>query len=444
MVKSVENGVSVPPFMLKCYEMVDDESTDALISWSQSQPSTADGNNDSFIIWDVSNFCSELLPKYFKHSNFSSFVRQLNIYGFRKVDTDRWEFANDKFVRGQKHLLASIVRRKNSQNVVPKITTQQEVTKSSTTEDDKRLALWKEVESLKIDKNALMQELIKLRQHQQNSQSRLLLLREQVKGMEKNQQQMLSFIVMAMQNPGFLLQFLQPKDNNWLMAETGSNVLSKVDNKCELAPSNGMLVKYQPPLPHQVAEPICSDPTSDAEKSMELDFSSNDIEENDQLTAETGRNNASSEVEHNSELSPSNGILVKYQSPTHQVAVPKCIEPTPYAEKSTDLDFSLDDIKDLFKNIDIFPGPFDEGFLPSENSDPFAIPDMLDGDDVMDMLLSSPISEREETNDSRRSEEELEDGIGKGGTTETPQHTTHAGNFEGMDTLTEQMGHTKF
>ncbi|XP_019171327.1 PREDICTED: heat stress transcription factor A-1-like isoform X2 [Ipomoea nil] len=348
-----------------------------------------------------------------------------------KVDTDRWEFANDKFVRGQKHLLASIVRRKNSQNVVPKITTQQEVTKSSTTEDDKRLALWKEVESLKIDKNALMQELIKLRQHQQTSQSRLLLLREQVKGMEKNQQQMLSFIVMAMQNPGFLLQFLQPKEYNWLMAETGSNVLSKVDDKCELAPSNGMMVKYQPPLQHQVAEPICSDPTSDPEKSMEHDFSSNDIEENE----ETGRNNASSEeVEHNSELTPSNGILVKYQSPTHQVAVPKCIEPTSYAEKSTDLDFSLDDIKDLFKNIDIFPGPFDEGFLPSENSDPFSIPDMLDGDDVMDMLLSSPISEREE----------LEDGIGEGGTTETPPHTTHAGNFEGMDTLTEQMGHTKF
>lgn len=363
--------------------------------------------------------------------------------GFRKVDTDRWEFANDKFVRGQKHLLASIVRRKNSQNVVPKITTQQEVTKPSTTEEDKRLALWKEVESLKTDKNALMQELIKLRQHQQNSQSKLLLLREQVKGMEKNQQQMLSFIVMAMQNPGFLLQFLQPKENNRLMAETGSNVLSKVDNKRELSPSNGMMVKYQPPLPHQVAEPICCDPSSDTEKSMELDFSSDDIDENYQLTAETGRN-ASSEVEHNSELTPSNGILVKYQSPTHQVAVPKCSEPTSFTEKSVDLDFSLDDIKDLFKNIDIFPGPFDEGFLPSENSDPFALPDIFDGDDVMEMLLSSPISEREETNDSQRSEEELEDGKGKGDTTETPPLTTCAGNFEGMDMLTEQMGQTKF
>lgn len=70
--KSFENGVSVAPFLLKCYEMVEDESTDGLISWNQSEK--------SFIIWDVPKFSSELLPKYFKHSNFSSFIRQLNIY----------------------------------------------------------------------------------------------------------------------------------------------------------------------------------------------------------------------------------------------------------------------------------------------------------------------------------------------------------------------------
>ncbi|PIN24976.1 hypothetical protein CDL12_02285 [Handroanthus impetiginosus] len=174
MVKSVENGTSLPPFLVKCYEMVNDESTNELISWTET--------NDSFIIWDESKFSSQLLKKYFKHSNFSSFVRQLNIYGFRKVDTDRWQFANDAFIKGQKHLLKNISRRKQPQSVVPKKSAQQrEADPPVASEEDKIAALWKEVENLKTDKTALTQELKNLRQHQETSQSKLLLLREQLK-----------------------------------------------------------------------------------------------------------------------------------------------------------------------------------------------------------------------------------------------------------------------
>ncbi|KAI3466671.1 hypothetical protein Pfo_023334 [Paulownia fortunei] len=74
------------------------------VSWN------SEGNG--FVVWSPAEFSELMLPKYFKHNNFSSFIRQLNTYGFRKTASKRWEFQHEKFQRGYRHLLVEISRKK--------------------------------------------------------------------------------------------------------------------------------------------------------------------------------------------------------------------------------------------------------------------------------------------------------------------------------------------
>jgi hypothetical protein len=59
------------------YRMLEDPSIAQVVSWGPA--------GDSFVVKDMNEFTKSILPRMFKHSNFASFVRQLNKYDFHKV-----------------------------------------------------------------------------------------------------------------------------------------------------------------------------------------------------------------------------------------------------------------------------------------------------------------------------------------------------------------------
>ncbi|XP_009415941.2 heat stress transcription factor A-5 [Musa acuminata AAA Group] len=173
------------PFLLKTYEMVDDASTNDVVSWSPSM--------NSFVVWNPPDFAAHLLPTYFKHNNFSSFIRQLNTYGFRKIDSERWEFANEDFIKGQKHLLKNIYRRKpiHSHSRPP----------GGGLADSERIALEEEIDRLKREKASLQMAVQKFEQLHSGTKIQLGDVERRVADMEKRQLKMVAFLQRVMQNP---------------------------------------------------------------------------------------------------------------------------------------------------------------------------------------------------------------------------------------------------
>ena len=136
------------------------------------------------------------------------------LQGFRKVDPDKWEFANELFLKGQKHLLKNIRRRKaSSQNVAPTQNLESSCLELGT------FGLDAEIDRLRRDKQVLMAELVKLRQHQQNTKSYLQLMELKLKRTEQKQQQMMNFLARAIQSPDFLHQLVHKKERRKELVE---------------------------------------------------------------------------------------------------------------------------------------------------------------------------------------------------------------------------------
>lgn len=127
--------------------------------------------------------------------------------GFRKIDPDRWEFANEGFLRGQRQLL-KMIKRRRPLSYLP--SAQQQALGSCL--EVGQFGLDEEIEMLKRDKNVLLAEVVKLRQEQQSTRADMRAMEERLHLVEKKQLQVMGFLARAMQNPDFFLQLIQQKD----------------------------------------------------------------------------------------------------------------------------------------------------------------------------------------------------------------------------------------
>ena len=81
-------------FLSKLFDILGNTDYASAISW--------DTDGKKIIIFDVTKLCNEILPKYYKHRNYSSFIRQLNLYGFHKskgINDNLEKYEHGKFYK---------------------------------------------------------------------------------------------------------------------------------------------------------------------------------------------------------------------------------------------------------------------------------------------------------------------------------------------------------
>jgi HSF-type DNA-binding len=98
------------PFPWKVHEMlgkVEKDGQDDIVSWLP--------HGNAFQVHKEKQFLDTIMPSYFKQSKFTSFTRQLYIYGFQKIQDgpDKGAFVHKNFVKNNKFLCLAMPRKKD-------------------------------------------------------------------------------------------------------------------------------------------------------------------------------------------------------------------------------------------------------------------------------------------------------------------------------------------
>ncbi|CAD8120059.1 unnamed protein product [Paramecium sonneborni] len=212
------NGDSIPAFLLKTYEIIDNPSNQDVISWNE------EGN--AFIVKKVNEFSDVILPKSFKHSNFASFVRQLNMYDFHKTrhDNNENEFKHKLFQKGKKNLLSQIKRKTNDQKEQNSLTLiKTDIMKNGNQEIPEISMQMSRLQNKQSELEKLMKILIK--QNEKVMKENKYLWTELMKNKHKNEnsdEQIMKWVLQSLQGSKQSSKHKNISNNNLLMIKQTS------------------------------------------------------------------------------------------------------------------------------------------------------------------------------------------------------------------------------
>eukprot|EP00804_Cyclotella_cryptica_P004560 CCRYP_006901-RA/>CCRYP_006901-RA protein AED:0.03 eAED:0.03 QI:164/1/1/1/0/0.5/2/643/201 len=97
------------PFPMKVHRMLDQTKTEgleAIVSWLK--------HGRAFKIHDPKAFAEVIMPRFFNQSKYTSFQRQLNLYGFNRLSRgrDSGAYHHELFLRGKPTLATRLLRQK--------------------------------------------------------------------------------------------------------------------------------------------------------------------------------------------------------------------------------------------------------------------------------------------------------------------------------------------
>lgn len=129
--------------------------------------------------------------------------------GFKKLSSDRWEYANEGFQKGKDYLLKNIKRKHQSDHQVL-----QDEKSSQHSLSSEKLKTQAEIKKLESDTDKLRIELLNIQKKQKSADNYLLSVKERLRKTEYKQQQLFICMATAFKNPLFneiLMQQLKPK-----------------------------------------------------------------------------------------------------------------------------------------------------------------------------------------------------------------------------------------